>query len=57
MVRPAASLTLALIVVFASSPIAQRPVQRPALPGAQTAGPYFPDRFDWQHKKPDEEKK
>jgi CubicO group peptidase (beta-lactamase class C family) len=54
MVRAAASLTLALIVVFASSLIAQRPVQRPALPGAQTAGPYFPDRFDWQHKKPDE---
>jgi CubicO group peptidase (beta-lactamase class C family) len=32
----------------------QRPIQRPALPTAQSAAPYFPERFDWQHKKPDE---
>src|SRR5947207_3405493 len=32
----------------------QRPIQRPALPTAQSAPPYFPERFDWQHKKPDE---
>src|SRR5947208_15191308 len=32
----------------------QRPIQRPALPAAQSAAPYFPERFDWQHKKPGE---
>jgi len=52
MLRAAASLTL--IVVFTSGLLAQRPVQRPALPGPQASAPYFPDRFEWQHRKPDD---
>src|SRR5436189_6280741 len=54
MSRAAAALTLTLIVVFNSSFTAQRPVQRPALPAGQTASTYFPDRFDWQHRSPDD---
>jgi CubicO group peptidase (beta-lactamase class C family) len=54
MSRAAASLMLTLIVLFAAFAGAQRPVQRPALPGAQQAAVYFPDRFDWQHRKPDD---
>jgi CubicO group peptidase (beta-lactamase class C family) len=54
MPRACAALTLALIVVSMSASTAQRPVQRPAPPGPQTAPVYFPDRFDWQHRKPDE---
>jgi len=52
MLRAAASLTL--IVVVTSGLLAQRPVQRPALPGPQTSAPYFPDRFEWQRRKPDD---
>src|SRR2546428_14169871 len=52
MSRAPAGLTLTLIVVFSSSFAAQRPVQRPALPGPAVASVYFPDRFDWQHKNP-----
>ena len=53
MFRPAAvigAILLAAPVMLAG----QRPIQRPALPAAQSAQPYFPERFDWQHKKPDE---
>jgi len=54
MPRASAMLTLTVIVFFTSIVTAQRPVQRPALPGAQPSAPYFPDRFDWQHRKPDD---
>src|SRR5207248_5395414 len=54
MSRVIAALTLGLVVVLAPSFAAQRPIQRPALPGTQAAPVYFPDRFDWQHRKPDE---
>src|SRR5260370_3397376 len=45
-----------LLVLPASTLAGQRSV--PAAPGssetAPPAVPYFPDRFDWQHKKPEE---
>src|SRR5436309_7775370 len=54
MSRAFAALTLSLVVVSGWPFDAQRPVQRPALPAPQTASAYFPERFDWQHKTPDE---
>src|SRR5690348_1211248 len=51
--RAFAGFTLSLAVLFNTPSVAQRPVQRPALPAPQPAV-YFPERFDWQHKSPDE---
>jgi hypothetical protein len=44
-----------LSVLVSSRPLlkAQHPAPRPQSPHAATA-PYFPERFDWQHKKPEE---
>jgi CubicO group peptidase (beta-lactamase class C family) len=51
-----ACLAAILLAVSGTAAVGQRgaPIQRPALPAAQNAGPYFPERFDWQHTKPDE---
>jgi len=49
--------TVRIVAILMTGPAllaGQRPIQRPALPAAQNAAPYFPERFDWQHKKPDE---
>src|SRR3979490_2704722 len=51
------SIVIACLLVLPASTLAgQRSVA--AAPGssqtAQLAAPYFPDRFDWQHKKPEE---
>jgi CubicO group peptidase (beta-lactamase class C family) len=49
-----AALALIVLAVFAFSrpTIAQRPAATPA--ARATAPAYFPDRFDWQHKKPED---
>ena len=59
MKRHTSAATLALVVLTLSSAamIAQTRVVSPAAPSraaAATAAPYFPERFDWQHKKPSE---
>jgi CubicO group peptidase (beta-lactamase class C family) len=55
MFRAALSFTAAVsVVVAAASGQRGAPIQRPALPNAQTAAAYFPERFDWQHKTPAE---
>ncbi len=50
---------LAVVLIVTASTWWAVHAQRPAAPGAaapraQTAASYFPDRFDWQHKRPDE---
>ncbi|MGE5244018.1 MAG: serine hydrolase domain-containing protein [Betaproteobacteria bacterium] len=54
MPRPILAVAAAFTLV-ASAPLA---AQRPAAPtqraGAAAAAPYFPGRFDWQHRKPEE---
>src|SRR5262245_51250930 len=54
MIKRAALSVIVLTVFVASCPtIAQRPAA--AQPAARAAAAaYFPDRFDWQHKKPEE---
>ena len=49
----AASVVAGLAPMLAQTSPRTAPAQRPAA-GAQTAAPYFPERFDWQHKKPEE---
>ena len=46
----AASLVVAGVIVMGG----QGPAQRPASPSTARAAGYFPDRFEWRHKKPDE---
>jgi CubicO group peptidase (beta-lactamase class C family) len=52
------SLLAVVLIVVASTwwgaGAAQRPAGVAGAPLAQTAAPYFPDRFGWQHKRPDE---
>jgi CubicO group peptidase (beta-lactamase class C family) len=53
------SLLAAVLIVLASTWWAAHAAQRPAAPVAaasspQASSPYFPDRFDWQHKRPEE---
>ena len=50
----AAAFIVAIVLAAPSMLARQRPIQRPALPAAQSPPPYFPERFDWQHKKADE---
>jgi CubicO group peptidase (beta-lactamase class C family) len=59
MLRRGRSFVLAAFVVAGLVPaLAQTRQVSPAVPRstatAQAAGPYFPERFDWQHKKPEE---
>ncbi len=53
--RAVLSLAVAVSVVFGAQVAGQRgaQIQRPALPNQQPAA-YFPERFDWTHKKPAE---
>src|SRR5262249_42503611 len=55
--RPALVLAVAVAVVASSvvsvSVVAQRTTPPPKA-AATTAAPYFPERFDWQHKKPED---
>ena len=55
MFRTVACLAVAVSTVYGSAS-GQRAaaIQRPAPPAAQSAPQYFPERFDWQHRKPDE---
>jgi hypothetical protein len=56
MLRRALPIVLAAFVLapaFAQTPIASPTTQRPAA-GAMAQATYFPDRLDWQHKKPEE---
>jgi CubicO group peptidase (beta-lactamase class C family) len=43
-------------VMFGARAAGQRgtPIRRPALPNEKPPAPYFPERFDWQHKAPAE---
>src|SRR5438132_5235978 len=58
MPRRAYRLTLVILVVLGAVPIlAQRPTVSPTNPQravATHAPDYFPERFDWQHKKPED---
>ena len=56
MLRRALPLVLAALVIapaFAQTPVVSPASQRPAA-AAQAPAPYFPERLDWQHKKPEE---
>src|SRR6185369_165066 len=56
MLRRALPFVLATAVIvpaLAQDRIVSPTFQRPGA-AAQTQAPYFPERFDWQHKKPDE---
>ncbi len=56
MLRRALPLVLAGFVIapaFAQTPVVSPTFQRPGA-AAQTQAPYFPERFDWQHKTPGE---
>src|SRR5262249_21005529 len=50
-----AALVLAVAVIASSGVSVSIVAQRPAPPKpAAAAAPYFPERFDWQHKKPED---
>jgi CubicO group peptidase (beta-lactamase class C family) len=56
MLRRALPIVLAGFVIapaFAQTPVVSPTFQRPGA-AAQTQAPYFPERFDWQHKTPGE---
>jgi CubicO group peptidase (beta-lactamase class C family) len=56
MLRRALPLVLAALVIapaLAQTPVVSPTFQRPGA-AAQTQAPYFPERFDWQHKTPAE---
>src|SRR5436190_2650153 len=46
-------LTAAVVVLGVTAALAPLSAQRPAARDA-ASGPYFPERFDWQHRKPQE---
>jgi len=52
--KRAALGVLALIVVVPSFVAGQRPAAPAPAPRAATAAPYYPERFDWQHKRPED---
>jgi len=49
-------MAVVVSVMFGAHAAGQRgtPIQRPALPSEKPSAPYFPERFDWQHRTPAE---
>ncbi len=54
MKRAAIAIVAFAVVVVATPIVAQRSSQPAARPASASASAYFPERFDWQHKKPED---